>query len=55
MKSRFACPQRPQPRENVFRSQQKPLEYDCLDTDREPSNARLPEVGTQRQIDIIII
>ena len=43
----------PAARENVLRSLHKPpkndCKNDCLDAEREPSNARLPEVGSQRQ------
>ena len=31
------------------------ITYDSLDAERKPSNSRLPEVGTQRQTDKIII
>ena len=41
----------PAARENVFRLLHKPTKNDCLDAEREPSNARLPEVGTQIQTD----
>ena len=37
--------------ENVCHLQQKPPKNDFLDAEREPSNARLPKVGTQRQTD----
>ena len=45
----------PAVRENVLRSLHKPPKNDCLDAEREPSNARLPEVGVQRQTDKIMI
>ena len=45
------APRTPAARENVFRLLRKPPKNDCLDAEREPSNARLPEVGTQRQTD----
>ena len=45
----------PAARENAFRSLNKPPKNDCLDAEREPSNARLPEVYTQRQTDKIMI
>ena len=49
------APRTPAARKNAFRSLNKPPKNDCLDAEREPSNARLPEVCTQRQTDKIMI
>ena len=38
-------------RKRVLLTIYKPPKNDCLDAEREPSNVRLPEVGTQRQTD----
>ena len=43
------APRTPAARKNAFRSLNKPPKNDCLDAEREPSNARLPEVCPQRQ------
>ena len=54
-KNPLRAPGAPAALENVFRLLYKPPKNYCLDAEREPSNARLPEVGTQRQTDKIMI